>query len=135
MGAWDMDAFGNDDACDWAYGLEDVKDLSLIESTLNKVIQVGDQYLDSPSACEALAAAEVLARLQGHWGERNAYTEAVDNWVEETKLTPTPELARKAHLAINRILAKDSELQELWQDSENYDAWLASVNDLKSRIE
>ncbi len=30
MGAWAVDSFGNDTACDWAYGLEEVSDLSLV---------------------------------------------------------------------------------------------------------
>lgn len=63
MGAWDIDAFGNDAACDWAYELEKAKDLSLIDSTLSKVIRTGNGYLESPDSCQALAAAEVLARL------------------------------------------------------------------------
>lgn len=134
MGAWDVDAFGNDDACDWSYQLEKVKDLSLLDRTLSKVVEKGNAYVESPDSCEALAAAEVVARLQGNWGTRNAYTEPADKWVETTKLQIAPELARKAHQAIDRILAKDSELRELWEESDSFDAWLASIEDLKSRI-
>ena len=72
MGAWDVDALGNDDACDWTYRLEKRKDLSLIDNTLDKVVQNGNGYLESPDSCEALAAAEGVARLQGNWGTRNA---------------------------------------------------------------
>jgi hypothetical protein len=36
MGAWSRDRFGNDTACDWAYGLEEVSDLSLVRSTMHK---------------------------------------------------------------------------------------------------
>lgn len=32
MGAWATDSFGNDDVCDWAIGLKEVDDLSLVES-------------------------------------------------------------------------------------------------------
>jgi hypothetical protein len=135
MGCWAIDAFGNDDAADWAYGLEERSDLSLVESTLDKVLAVGNgEYLEAPYATEALAAIEVVARLQGHWGERNAYTETVDNWVEKTKLKPSKALVQKAHQAIERILSEQSELRELWQDTEEFDAWRASVEDLKARV-
>ena len=63
MGTWAVDAFGNDDAADWAYGLENVKDLSLVEATLDKAIASAGEYLEAPEAAEALAAIEVIARL------------------------------------------------------------------------
>ena len=45
---------------------------------------VGEGYLDVDAACEGLAACEVVARLKGNWGARNAYTETVDKWVERS---------------------------------------------------
>lgn len=134
MGAWDTDAFGNDTACDWAYSLEDTGDLVLVESTIDKVLATGSDYLEAPEAEEALAAAEVIARLKGNWGIRTVYTEPVDSWVERTQLKPSSDLARKAHAAIDRILNSPSELLELWEDSEEADAWKQSVSELKSRI-
>lgn len=132
MGAWATDAMGNDDACDWAYGLDECSDLSLVEVTLDRALS--DGYLESPDACAALAAIEVIARLQGNWGDRNAYSESMDAWVEKTGLVPSKALAEKAHKVIERILADDSELKELWQESEEFDAWKASVKDLAGRV-
>ena len=134
MGAWSADVFGNDDACDWAFGLGDANDLSLIESTLDTVLSHGTEYVEAPEASEALAAIEVIARLQGNWGERNPYTEPVDEWVEKTKLQPSAALAKKAHQVIERILAENSELKELWQESDEFETWLAFVAELKSRV-
>jgi hypothetical protein len=134
MGTWDTDAFGNDAACDWAYSLEGTGDLSLVESTIDRVLAMENDYLEAPDAEEALAAAEVIARLQGNWGIRNAYTEPADFWVERTQLKPSSDLVRKAHAAIDRIVHSPSELLELWEDSEEVDAWKQSVSELKSRI-
>ncbi|MBX9901944.1 MAG: DUF4259 domain-containing protein [Burkholderiaceae bacterium] len=134
MGAWAIDALGNDDACDWVYGLDDCTDLSLVEDALNKVLAEGDEYLESPDACEALAAIEVIARLQGNWGEKNSYSESMDAWVEKTELVPSKELTEKAHRVIARILADDSELKELWQESEEFDEWTSSVKNLAGRV-
>ena len=82
MGAWRMGAFDNDTACDWAYELEESSDLSVLDNTFEKVISVGSDYLEAPDAEEAIAAAEVVARMKGKWGERNAYTKTVDLWIE-----------------------------------------------------
>lgn len=135
MGAWAIDALGNDDACDWAYGLDECRDLSLVEETLNKALSDGLEYLESPDACEALAAIEVIARLQGNWGVKNSYSESIDIWVEKIRLIPSSALVEKAHKVIERILADGSELKELWEDSDEFDAWKASIKDLADRVQ
>ena len=135
MGTWATDALGNDDACDWAYGLDECGDLSLVEETLNKALSEGAEYLESPDACEALAAIEVIARLQGNWGIRNSYSQSIDAWVEKNRLVPSRALAEKAQKVITRILADDSELKELWEDSEEFGDWEASVRDLAGRVQ
>jgi hypothetical protein len=134
MGTWDTDSFGNDTACDWAYQLERSSDLSIVDSTIDKILEIGSDYLGASEAEEALAAAEVVARLQGNWGVRNPYTEPADAWVENHRLIPPPDLIRKTHKAIERILTSPSELLELWEDSSEVEAWKASVRELKARI-
>ena len=134
MGTWAVDSFGNDDACDWSYELDKVHDLSPVEDALNAVINTGEEGVESSEAAEAIAAIEVIARLQGNWGKRSAYSERVDDWVETNKIQPSTSLAQKAYIVIERILAENSELKELWQESEDYKAWLDSVADLKNRI-
>ena len=133
MGAWGTGVFDNDTACDWAYGLEGQTDLGLIERTLD-VALANDEGLDASDAEEALAAAETVARLQGHWGVRNSYTANVDAWVEKIGLQPSPALARKAHAAIDHVLGETSEIVELWEDSAELDEWKRVVDELRSRI-
>jgi hypothetical protein len=135
MGTWAVDAFGNDDACDWTYELEKVNNLSLVEATLDAVLNSGEEGVESSEATEAIAAIEVIARLQGNWGKRSAYSEKLDRWVENNKIQPSTDLVQKAHLAIEHILADNSELNELWQETEEYEDWLASITDLKNRID
>ena len=135
MGAWDHTTFGNDDACDWGGDLRSHEDLSFVEETLDRFIDSGEEYLEAPEASEAVAAAEVLARLQGRFGIRNAYTESVDEWVA-THPTAVPNgLARKAHAALDRILTRPSELLELWEESDDFSAWKDTISELKSRIQ
>jgi hypothetical protein len=134
MGAWGQLAFDNDTANDWAYGLEDVDDLSLVEAAFDELEEVGADYLDSDIACNALGACEVLARLVGHSGYTNVYTEKVDQWVAAHQLKPSPTLLKRASAAIDRILADDSELRELWEEGDEGDVWRQSVEDLRVRI-
>jgi hypothetical protein len=86
------------------------------------------------SICFAIAAIEALARLGGNSGGKTSYTEIADKWVADHPLKPSVELVDKAQAAIARILAENSALVELWQESDEYDAWQASVDDLRVRV-
>jgi len=97
MGAWSHESFGNDDACDWVAQLEECNDLSFVESTLDALLAVGDDYLEAPEASQAIAAAEVVARLRGNLGTQDAYSKDVDAWVGRVRLKPSPLLIGKAH--------------------------------------
>jgi Domain of unknown function (DUF4253)/Domain of unknown function (DUF4259) len=134
MGAWSHDAFGNDTACDWAYGLEEVDDLSLVEAALATVVDTPPGPLDADAATEALAAVEVVARLRGHAGYSNAYTECTDDWVLRTRLVPPPALLQQALAALQRIGGDDSELKQLWDESDSAADWRASLDELRRRL-
>jgi hypothetical protein len=133
VGAWGELAFDNDTANDWAYGLEEVDDLSLVESTFAELEAVGLRYLDGDSACNALAACEVLARLRGQPGYTNAYTEKVDKWVASHHLEPPAPLINRSVAAIDRILGENSELRELWEEGDP-GPWRTAVADLHGRL-
>lgn len=135
MGAWSTDAFGNDTACDWAYGLAVSDDLLLVEAAIAAVVDSPAGYLDASLAQEALAAAEVVARLRGHAGDRNAYTEATDDWVQAKRLVPPEALRRRALLALDRCLGEDSELRELWDESDAAGQWRADAQSLQERLQ
>lgn len=132
MGAWAEDSFGNDTACDWAYKLEDADDLSIVITALQAIVDE-ESYLESDLACEAIAACEVVARLKGNWGIRNPYSETVDKWVESHPISPTHEVVALSEQALERILGKQSELRELWDETGD-DAWRNAVEDLRRRI-
>lgn len=136
MGTWAVDAFGNDYAQDWAEDLEQTSNLEAVESTLDTALENNGGMLEAPFGAEALVAIEVLARLQGKGGERSEDSAAVDAWVEarKPKARVRTDLAEKAGRAIERILSEQSELRELWADSEHYADWRAAVEELRGRI-
>lgn len=133
MGAWGVLAFDNDDANDWAHGLDGVSDLSLVESAFEQVEAAGSSYLEQGPACEALAACEVVARLRGRPGHKNSYTEKVDEWVAAHRIDPPGGLITRGEAAIVRILGPESELRELWEEARDQE-WRAAVEDLRVRM-
>jgi hypothetical protein len=133
VGAWGVLAFDNDDANDWAYGLDDVSDLSLVESAFAEVESSGARNLEPGEACNALAACEVIARLRGRPGYANAYTEKVDRWVAAHRIEPPGGLVTRGEAVIARILGPESELREVWEEVGD-EEWRAAVEDLRIRM-
>ena len=134
MVAWSHEPFGNDTASDWAYGLVEQKDLSLVAQAIQNILDNGDEYLDSDLAVEAVAAAEVLAKALGRGTQTDAYTEEVDAWLKSVAPKPSSDLLSKARDALTRIVAPDSELKELWEESDDFEVWESSIKALQSAL-
>jgi hypothetical protein len=132
MGAWSHEPFGNDDANDWAYDLEEVQDLSLVEQAIDQALDAED-YLEAPEGSNAVAAVEVLAKLLGKGTQSDAYTEKVDEWVKSVSIKPSIELLDKAKRVLVRVASDNSELKELWEEAGS-DEWPASIKALQAAI-
>lgn len=131
MGAWGHNTFDNDDAADWIADLEDTSDMSAILDALNGVTDDADDYIEAPECSNAVAAAEVVASLNGNASPD--LPDAVRGWIAG-KPTPGAELNSKAHTALDVVLS-DSELKELWEENaDDYPKWVACLNDIKARI-
>jgi hypothetical protein len=133
MGAWSEDAFGNDSACDWANEFLESPELSKINSVLKEVVGTND-YLDSDLAMAALDGCEIVARLKGNFGIKNSYSMGIDNWIVSNPQLPDKNLVSLAGSAIDRILGKESELAELWDDGDDTSNWRNSMADLRNRV-
>jgi hypothetical protein len=130
MGAWGTGSFENDDASDWVYTL--TADKTLAPATSALALAAGMSYLEAPAACEALAAAEVLAAYQGK--PSSALPPEVAEWLMATKPAIGPNDLALARTVVQRVLT-DSELQELWEDSDEFDSWKAGVEQLATRLQ
>lgn len=133
MGVWAVDAFGNDTACDWAGKYSDEPSIDRVNDAINAVLESED-YLESDVACEALVACEIVARLKGRWGERSAYSERVDIWVDSVNMIPSDDLVLNAINAISRILGENSELQKVYDEEGVIESWRAEMNYLLERV-
>jgi hypothetical protein len=131
MGAWDFGPFDNDDASDWLYELEESSSTSAIAAALNIVTDSGDEYLEAPDCSNALAAAEIVAALRGR-----PIAKLPDNakaWVDAHKEIEASFLVPLAQAAIQRIRT-NSELKELWDESDEAPKWYATLDDVSSRL-
>jgi len=71
--------------------------------------------------------------LKGNTGVSDSYTEATEAWVAAHPQLPSQDLVELAIQALDRILDKPSELLELWEESDEFEAWKNSVIDLRNR--
>ena len=130
MGAWGIKTFENDDASDWIYGLEEASDLSLIEDTL-KLAE--SDYLEEPDGCNILAALEVILVLQGK--ACSGLPEEASAWAAKHVSLDTTSLVSLAITSLERVLSEDSEIKELWEESEDFQNWRSDVLSIKAALE
>jgi hypothetical protein len=134
MGAWGYGTFENDTACDFGAAVSDGGGIVLVEQALDRVLASGGTYLEVSDAEEGLAAAEIVARVKGSPGVETAYTESIDTWIKGSRPQASASLIEKAKRAIARILADESELVEVWAESDDFDGWKQSVEALQARL-
>lgn len=129
MGAWGTGTFDNDDAADWVWELEEAGDYEVTRAVLEAVTQ-RDDYLEAPTCSEALAAAEVLAAGRGRPPVR--LPDEVAAWLAGRE-APDDALVALAKRAV-AVIARDSELRELWAEGEHFSQWQAALFDLDARL-
>jgi hypothetical protein len=131
MGAWGINTFENDDAADWFSEFCNEPDEELLVEAFESVNDIGDDYLEAPESSAALAAAEVIAALLEK-PSANLPDEAKE-CLNRLKLKPNEKLLTAARKAIERVKT-DSELKELWDESDDAAQWQAAVEDLAARL-
>src|SRR5690606_3171321 len=119
MGCWAIGSFGNDSAADWLIDLAKTSDLSLVRETIARAL-VAEEDLDSPDATDALAAIEVVVAALGRPTTEAQNEPELLEWIARVKPSPDAKLVSDAKQAIDRILGPESELRELWEDTDDF---------------
>src|SRR5690606_21918516 len=120
------------DAADFLADLTEQRDLALARQAIAQVIAAED-YLEAPEASQAIAAAEAIAAALGRPTAAGLAEEDLMSWIAKVKPTTDPSLASEAARALDRILGPDSELLELWEESDELDDWRAGVVTLRAQ--
>lgn len=131
MGAWDIGPFDNDDAADWLYELEGSAGISALAEAINAVADIGDEYLEAPECAIALAAAEIVAALTGRPAAK--MPDNVAAWIHVQRAFDASSLKPIARSVVQRI-RDNSELKELWDESDDAPAWYATLDDVSVRL-
>ncbi|MFE7774600.1 DUF4259 domain-containing protein [Streptomyces sp. NPDC057445] len=120
MGTWGTGPFENDTAADFAGDLDELAPEDRgghIRAALLRVVEE-PEYVEAPDADEALAAAALVAAgLPGGDPVHPVYGP------EEPVPTLPADCQALAVRAIDRILAPESELADLWVDAGDADEW------------
>lgn len=127
MGAWGIKSFENDDASDWLYDLEESDDLSVIQ----KALQLDNAYIEAPECCNALAAAEVVLALLGK--PRPGIPENAMEWVNKNPIDPSL-IVPSAIDAVSLVLSGNSELNELWAETDEHTLWQEDVKEILRKL-
>ncbi|MEQ1865496.1 MAG: DUF4259 domain-containing protein [Micropepsaceae bacterium] len=132
MGAWATDSFSNDDALDWLVDFAAAPTIEMLRDTLEHVTaSEADDYLEAPDCSEAIAAAEIVAALNGNPAAN--LPEDLKTWLQSDHGLDAAQLRPIASAAIEQI-AENSELRELWEESDFYEKWTVEVSDLVRRL-
>lgn len=126
MGAWGFQFTENDGALDFLGDVAESRDWSSVAAFLTDYVDNGG-YDD---ADQAIAAGELVAAAIGKPSpllEGELATWAAQHSVEGAALRPLA--ANAAKLALS-----NSELNELWSETEQYSDWQATLGDLLSRL-
>ncbi|WP_067479510.1 DUF4259 domain-containing protein [Actinomadura hibisca] len=120
MGTWGPGAFDNDHAADFAGTLDTLpagQHVEVITQVLETVVAPGNNTSSHLADPAVAAAAVIAAQLPG-----GSPTDSI--YGPEKPLPPLPhELALLAVRALDRIVAPDSQVKELWAESPEDRPW------------
>ena len=109
---------------DGAYALAEAFDVAL---------DPDNDHLEAEEGHRAVAAAETLAAVLT--GDTSALTDAaLRAWVQNADAAELDHLRGHALEALERVLGPGSELPDLWEDSEDADAWREDIQRLRAAL-
>lgn len=133
MGSWGHTNFDNDTAQDFVAAVDE-EGVDRIISAIEVIKTIEeDAYLDSDLCTEALAAIEYIATAKDRMAED--FPEDAEDWVtaHKAELLTIRGIVAKSQQAIDRI-KNNSELKDLWEETEHFENWNKVLVDLDTRI-
>lgn len=136
MGRWDTSLFGNDDAGDWAYELEEEGPEACLTRTLRELQELGEEeFLDVPGCEITVAAAAVAAMLRGMPRVPNLEPE-LSQLLDSASYHPSNDLLRGYLVLLAKVLT-DGDVNEpgMWGEEADRLEWRGNVLEVKRFLE
>lgn len=132
MSAWGVGPFQNEAAAEYAAEIVQDGAYALAEA-FDVALDPDNDHLEAEEGHRAVAAAETLAAVLT--GDTSALTDAaLRAWVQNADPAELDHLRGHALEALERVLGPGSELPDLWEDSEDADAWREDIQRLRAAL-
>jgi hypothetical protein len=135
MGTWDKGAFDNDDAADFSGDLDDAAPadrVKLIRDALAAAAD-NDDYLEATEACQAIAAAAIVAAQQPDGPEVDSVY-GPDFLADGASIDLPDDMVELSLRAIARILGEESEWRENWEEAEELDEAIVALEPIRAAL-
>jgi len=129
MDAWAAGPFDNDDALDFVDDLAEAPEWRTVVQALDHVIKQAG-YLEAPEGSIAVAAAAIVAASVG---EASILPDSHQGLTAALGAAPDGAIAL-ARSGLARVVGPASELDELWQEGDDHDAWLTQIAALQTTL-
>jgi len=129
VGRWGVGSFENDDAAGWLAKLGPITADDLTKIFLHAADN--PDYLEALDASVAVAAAEVIAALNG--SPAAGVPPEIVEWTKGNREASTSDLRALAIRALERV-RRNSELKDLWLEADGLNDWTAAIHDLQTRL-
>ena len=136
MGAWGIGNFENDCALDWVSTVLHTKGKGEIDKALKAIDKTND-YIEEPECSEALCAIEIVVAKST--GDFSNLSDELKEWLTRKNgfFKKAIEFNASEIELAKRVLSKivnNSELQELWEESPDYEEWRSLQSKLDSKL-
>lgn len=135
MSAWGTELFDNDTSNDLLYEIIEAGDdaKTFIQSLINVELN-DDEEFGLLWAYEYIASGAILdALLHGNTYEYQA--EGFEEWLQAQSLNSIIEFLPAVLRGLKHVLSENSELNELWQETEDYPEWRSNIEKLITSLE
>ena len=129
MSRWGVGSFENDDAASWLAKLGPITRDDLTKIFLHAADN--PDYLEAPDASVTVAAAEVIAAVNG--SPAAGVSREIAEWTKGNREASAPDLKALAIRALERV-RRNSELKDLWLEADGLNEWIAAIHDLQTRL-
>lgn len=126
MPAWGTKTFEEDTALAWINELTDSEDP---REFLIECLTLDSGAIDADQGAVVLAASETLVAMLDE--PRIGVPEELVDWVGDNDCDDVSDLPELALTALKKVLGKNSELFEIWSDSDEFDDWKENIDQMR----